>query len=441
MRLIDRLLVFLMVLSMFLDDYIIGNTDSDARRASPFDFYYYYIIFLAFLLIYVIRFKKLPFFPKWFSWTLLILFAASLIAGSLSAKLQFSMAKQFIGITFSAVAYYNLIKFVQFDIKYLFKLYLKLAFYIALIGVIEEYLRLTGFNYLFDNVKQTSTGFYRVYSIMGEPYFLSVVLIPSVYYYLSLMIGPSYIRDRKQLFHFLIITACFFLTFSSAGFVGFAIMLCFVLYNHGYFNPSSGRFILFVLFFFLVSPSLNLKSISIKEIEIRIQDSYKAFGGGSSLDKKDIAKLNSSTFALFSNFLIAQKSFSANPAIGSGLGTHEQTYNSYFETLFGKKFLIMYGMFNAKDGNSLFIRLMSETGLLGLFLFFFFMFRFLLSRKHLKNPELSIYIIINQAIFIVFLIRLLRTGNYISQGFFFFFFLYYFSYTFVKKAEKEALVA
>lgn len=49
------------------------------------------------------------------------------------------------------------------------------------------------------------------------------------------------------------------------------------------------------------------------------------------------------------------------------------------------------------------------------------------------SPQTYLYLIINQAVFIVFVIRLIRTGNYIGQGFFFFFFLYYFTYTLTRK--------
>jgi hypothetical protein len=85
------------------------------------------------------------------------------------------------------------------------------------------------------------------------------------------------------------------------------------------------------------------------------------------------------------------------------------------------------------DANSLFIRLMSETGILGLSLFFLFMFRFLLLKKGYEYPELRDYLLINQGIFILFIVRLIRTGNYFGNGFFLFFFIYYLSYKIVSK--------
>lgn len=434
----ERIIVFFMVLSIFLDDFIFG---ADNRRGSTFDFYYYYLIFLSFLVYFLIRRKSMPWFPSWFFRFLLISFTLSVVAGSLSGKLGFPMLKQMIGITFSSIAYYNLYKFTNFDVKRLFGIYLTCSFYVALYGLGEEFLQLAGFNQYFDNVKRVTGGFYRVYSIMGEPYFLAVALIPAVYFYLNKMIGVKKFRDQKEIIRFGVITLCYLFTFSSAGFIGLAIMLALLAYNHKFFTVTSSKFFIMLLFVGILGPSLNLKELSITEIRVRIMDSFKAFGSSSTLDKDQIAKLNSSTFALYSNYLIAQKSFDENPLIGSGLGSHESTYNEYFESLFGKKFLEMYGMFNAKDGNSLFIRMMSETGIIGLVMLFYFVFKHFRGRKYLRTEELCYYTIINQGVFVVFIIRILRTGNYIGQGFFFFFFLYYITDKILLQSKKKKQLA
>lgn len=99
----------------------------------------------------------------------------------------------------------------------------------------------------------------------------------------------------------------------------------------------------------------------------------------------------------------------------------------------------MYGNFNAKDGNSLFIRMMSETGILGLSLLLIFIFSYRISRKYVTDPEMWPYVIFNQGIFVVFVIRLMRTGNYIGQGFFLFFFMYYLSYVILRFEEEKRL--
>lgn len=423
-----------MVLSIFLDNFILGGTSAEARRSSPFDFYYYYVIFFAFLVTYIFSTKRFPFLPKWLFYSFMLLFGVSILYSSINGEIRFSMFKQIIGITYSAVAYYNLMLYVKLDIERLFKAYLKAAFIVALIGVIEEFGRMAGFHHYFNgDPKRMSIGMYRVYSIMGEPYFLAVTLIPALYYYLNRFFGVKSFRDRSVLVPFGIIGACYIFTFSSAGVMGLILMVVLLLWNHGYFSFRNPKTILLLIAVLIVTQVLNFKELSLKEMQVRFNDSYKAFSRVGTLDKKEIAKLNSSTFALYSNYLIALQSFNRNPLTGSGLGTHEHTYVTYFEAFFGKKFLIMYGMFNAKDGNSLFIRLMSETGLMGLFMVFLYIFKFRLKKKHAISPQTYYYFILNQAVFIVFIIRLIRTGNYIGQGFFFFFFLYYFTYKLTKE--------
>ena len=104
---------------------------------------------------------------------------------------------------------------------------------------------------------------------------------------------------------------------------------------------------------------------------------------------------------------------------------------------FDKDFVIRYGVFNTADANSLFVRLMSETGLLGLSLFFTFLLKNALWRKGYDDPELRDYTLINQGIFIWFLVRLIRTGNYFGNGFFLFFFIYWVTKKIVVKKLKE----
>jgi O-antigen ligase len=373
---------------------------------------------------------------------MIILFVTSLYAGLTTDKLAFSMAKQMIGITFSAIAYYNLYRYTNFDVKKIFNIYLNIAIVVAAIGVVQEVMLLRGMIQYFNNVKRVSLGFYRVYSIMGEPYFLAVALIPAVYYYLNSMIGVKTSRDFSNWWKLGVVLLCYLFTFSSAGIFGIGVMLLLILNNHGVFSPSNGKFYLFILLALIVIPNTNMSKVfSLKELEIRATDSYKAFTNGKPLSKDEAADLNSSTFALYSNYVIALESFSANPLTGSGLGTHEKTYDDYFGEKFGLAFKIMYGNFNAKDGNSLFIRMMSETGIIGLSMLLIFIFSFRISRKYVNDPELWPYVIFNQGVFVVFVIRLMRTGNYIGQGFFLFFFLYYLSYVILRFETQKRITA
>jgi hypothetical protein len=85
--------------------------------------------------------------------------------------------------------------------------------------------------------------------------------------------------------------------------------------------------------------------------------------------------------------------------------------------------------------------MMSETGIIGLSMLLIFIFSFRISRKYVNDPELWPYVIFNQGVFVVFVIRLMRTGNYIGQGFFLFFFLYYLSYVILRFETQKRITA
>lgn len=414
-----------------MDDFIF------ARGSFAFDLYYYYFIYLVFIVYYFFNKKQKEFMPVWFMRALAALFVSSLICGIYLGTYGFPMIKQIIGITYTSMAFYTFLHFNDFDIRKIFKIYINIAFFVACYGIFEQALHVIGIH-ISKDLKKTSFGLYRVYSVMGEPYFLATALTPATYYLLAKTFGYSRYKERGiiHLIKTLCITTCFLFTFSSAGFVAFAIMIIFLLYNRDYINLSSWKFyILPAVIFIFITIFGNVLGYW-KELDIRFQDTILAFSQ-KSFDQKKVSNLNSSSYALYSNYLIATESFSQNPILGSGLGTHEKNYDLRFSKFFSKDFTTRYGSFNKQDANSLFLRLMSETGLLGLVLFFTFMIKNFLGKKGLNWAILADHTLINQGIFILFVIRLLRTGNYIGYGFFLFFFIYYLTHKQLTNKLKE----
>jgi hypothetical protein len=222
--------------------------------------------------------------------------------------------------------------------------------------------------------------------------------------------------------------------------LGIGGVFFFYLINKQYLSYKSWKIILLPIFISLFGLLFNNVQQEWKEFNIKFSQTLTAFSNNST-KKEDIELLNTSSFALYSNFIIAQASFKENPLTGSGLGTHESNYKKYFSKYFDKDFIIRYGVFNTADANSMFVRLMSETGLLGLGLFFTFLLKNALWRKGYNDPEIRDYTLINQSILIWFLVRLIRTGNYFGNGFFLFFFIYYVSKKIVQKktAQKRQL--
>lgn len=418
-----------MIASLFMDDFII------LRFRLPIDLYVYYIFFIFNIGYYVIQKKTLKLLPRWFFIAISILIGTTLVVSIGNGDYGFKVLKQIIGIMFTSVAYYTYLSLEEFDLKKVFKKYLLVAFIVAAIGVGEEFLRLNGIH--FGNIKKASFGFYRVYSVMGEPYFLAVVLIPAFYFLWTTLYSNRMIDTFKYRVLLLgTVGACYIFTFSSAGFIGLALIFIFWLYNRKFFSITNWKILLLPLLFVGFASLFSGVQENWKEFNTKATETFKAFTA-KKFSKKDVSDLNSSSFALYSNYIVAKASFDANPLTGTGLGTHEANYMKRFELFFDKNFLKKYGAFNASDANSLFIRLMSETGILGLTMFFIFLFKNFLRRRGFDDIELREYTLINQGIFIWFVVRLVRTGNYFGNGFFLFFFIYYFTAKIVKQKLKE----
>jgi O-antigen ligase len=134
---------------------------------------------------------------------------------------------------------------------------------------------------------------------------------------------------------------------------------------------------------------------------------------------------------LFSNALVTKKSLKLSPLIGTGLGSHEISYARFIPEIKRKEGTHLV---NVQDAASLFLRLLSETGVLGLGLFLFFLLRFYLRKGDRYPVDLWV---VNNSIFLYFIIRLLRVGHYFTDGFFLFFWMYYFSR--IKANQEQSL--
>lgn len=419
-----------MVASVFMDDFII------LRYQIPFDFYVYYLVFILNIQYFFKSKTKEGLLPKWFSISILILIFNTLIICTIDNTFALGVLKQVFGVLFTSIAYYTFIANNNFEVKRIFRMYIHLAFFVAAEGLLEEILNLSGIH-INEKMRLTTSGFYRIFGIMGEPYFLAVALLPAMFFVFYKTV--IFERVNSKINNYLLlsfIATCFIFTFSSAGILGIGGVFVFYLINKKYLSFKSWKIILLPIFILLFGVLFNNVQKEWKEFNIKFTQTITAFTNNST-KKEDIELLNTSSFALYSNFIIAKAAFNEYPITGTGLGTHETNYKKYFIKYFDKDFIIRYGVFNTADANSLFVRLMSETGLLGLSLFFTFLFKNALVRRGYDDPELRDYTLINQGIFIWFLVRLIRTGNYFGNGFFLFFFLYYFSKKIVEKKKLE----
>ena len=137
------------------------------------------------------------------------------------------------------------------------------------------------------------------------------------------------------------------------------------------------------------------ESSGIEGIQMRLIDTYKVFETFS--DPRTILEKNASTAVLQSQLYSAWNAPSR--WIGTGLGTNSQSFQNAFHSFF-----------------SLGIRIFSEMGIIGLFLYLWFVIRHFNGHNYLNICALSVII----AYFF-------RGGSYFSNGVIFFQFLYYYS--------------
>ena len=133
-----------------------------------------------------------------------------------------------------------------------------------------------------------------------------------------------------------------------------------------------------------------------------------------------IESLNNSSYALLANTYVA--THAPLRWTGTGLGTHKLNYHAVYQSN-----RPLYGL-NDEDGYSLFNRLLSETGILGLLVYIVFLFK-CRSKQSMINTCVLFYL----------LGTFIRGGNYFVYGMIFYNMLYYFSYKEAKITQRLRL--
>ncbi len=402
---------YLLVLNVFLGGFVLF--------ASPFEFYVGYIFILAFLTMYVFHYHNIGINSK-FLITLIAVTFFSLVNVYLENTTLALMGKQALGILVTGVAYYLLIKINKYEIDKLFRIYLRIAFIVASIGIFQEFSFLVGFErYGYDYsviiskwaFSATTLGVLRVNSILPEPSHFAISMAPALFVsLLSVLKNNSFYLNKKGS---MLVIISYVLTFSAVGYVAIIISVLLI-----YSNAKKIRHLLFAAI--IIFSSIFLTYRYIPEIRIRVEDTL-----GVATGSIDVAASNVSTMTLASNAFVAYDSFKNSPLFGRGLGSHPISYDKFAPIVYGD---VIYRtvdavVLNKDDANSLFLRLASETGLFGIIVALYFLFKF-----RLKNSDNENLQIISNAIFTIFIISLLRQGHYFYNGFFFFVWLYYFAY-------------
>ncbi|MDE6017514.1 MAG: O-antigen ligase family protein, partial [Muribaculaceae bacterium] len=310
--------------------------------------------------------------------------------------------QQFILISFYIIAYSIIFKLIGKDINNIFKKYLAVSYYVAILGIFQLFLYLVFhiniFGFLYHN-SITSFGSYliRISSVIDEPGYLSIVLTPAISYYILYDFFPLNIRK-------FIIFSVFLMTYSAISFLVLGIIILYKFRNNVKRLFIITTCIILIIVFIPTSNSSD-KSTDIDNITMRLEDSVE---GMQYFDPFYFENLNLSSYALISNLWVAVHA--PNRIFGTGLGTHEENYLKTY-----KSNVDFYGL-NSKDAYSLFTRIFSEFGIVGLLILFIFIFKCFNKKS-----------VINICAFFLLFSFILKGGHYVRYGLIFWSFMYFYS--------------
>jgi len=410
----EKVVTFLVYLSIFLGSSIIFFK-------LPFEGYFHYVIYLLLLPFFISRFgvPRAPFK------ILFLPFIVGIFQVLIGNNEAFLFVKIFGGFLLSVTVFYYVSEYYELDVEKMFKLYLTWAFWSGVIAVFQYISFKIGFKQGYDfgwilnkagGCVITGDGNIRVSSFYLEPSQLGIMLGPAAFVAVINIL-------RKKEYHYknymnYVILLALYLSRSSTGYLGLFFVFLIVGINYGYILYL---FLFIVVGFFAAWGLYN----TVTEFRDRVDSSIGLWIDGD----LSIKNVNSSSFVLYNNSHIAWENLKENPLFGTGLGSHQVAYKKFSYT--NDSNIRLKGFeFNTQDANSMFLRLMSETGLAGV------LFAFLLVTRGFvgyTGDEDDKFWIISGALLVIILLYLLRQGNYFLNGFPFFVWLYYYT----KQAHKE----
>jgi len=356
-----------------------------------------------------------------------------IVSGIVNVYLGYNTTSQFIkvsvGLLASSSFFYYIIRHYNFNIEHLFKVYMIFCVAVAVIGVIQligSIVRigpLYNFRWIFNKWAVVSGGLkIRVNSIFSEPSYYATTLAPCFFISCLNVISKKALFISKKWSWFVVLT--YFLSFSSLGILAGFLTIFFILFRFGYITQA-------ILFVPLSLLAFILTYNFVPEFRDRFDSSIEIFFN----DDFDRYSVHGSAFVLADNYQVAEKNLREHPFFGTGLGSHEIAFEKYSLT----KQMFDIGLDgNAKDANSMFVRLMSETGLYGIIFMIIFLVRNFNGVKSALNEEMWA---ISTGCLILILIYLLRQGNYFYNGFPFFLWIYYYTNKISKNAKSMANVS
>ena len=303
--------------------------------------------------------------------------------------------------------YYQIFRYCQIPVSEWFRRYVSLVYILSIIGIVQFVImsatQIDIFPYTLDGTMTQNTG--RLHAMLMEPGSFTAFSIPAAAY---VFLAPGFMKYNRM--KSLVIGIALILTLTTSMIVAVVIILFLKFYY--YFKYL--RIGLVVCFIVGVCWCINNRDIlssseyfvnpQLRAIQEKITQTLSMVQYA---EPEDLEHLSTSSYAILTNYWIA---FNAPCRIlGTGLGTHAQNYERMYKSDFGG-----YGL-NKDDAYSMFARLYSEFGVLGLCLYAFFLIRY-----YNKDNIISLCLIV------FFISYLIKGGHYMLYGTAFFHIVYYF---------------
>lgn len=376
----------------------------------PFEFYLSYLIFMLYFPIFFVKYGV----PKWPVLIFLPLFIAGILYCQIGLNTYQQFFKIFIGFFASCLFYHYVVQVFDYNIKLLFKYYMKSAYIISIIGIVQIVSYLIGFRFGYDlhwafNKWSITTGGFgiRVNAVFSEPAYYAATLSPAFFvaiYNISTRYPIFITRTQSYL-----IAGAYLTTFSSLGIIAIFFTIVFLLINLGFIRYS----LVFVPMLIVIA---QYAYTSVPEFRDRWDGTIEIY----STDNIYSYDIHGSSFVLYNNSHVAWQNFIRNPIMGTGLGSHPVAFEKYTLTHVVGAVQID---FNKADANSMFLRLMSETGLYGMLLITMLLLRCWLFKWTAADRE---FWVMSNALALIIALYLIRQGHYFLNGFPFFIWLYYY---------------
>ena len=388
----------------------------------PIDGYLFYLVVLALLPIFLVKYNfKIP--AK-----ILILYLVLFLVGMamvIKGHNKFGLfMKSYTSFCFFYVYYFLLLKYMNYDFERIFRVYYKGALIVASIGIIQFISYLADFKPGHDftwllNKWGDMNELFAINSIMPEPSHLAQVMGPAMFLSLyTLLKKPIWGIYRWQA---ILIIIVYLLSGSSTGYAG--VLFAFILIFFQKIKLGRllwGGTLLVIVFvgFYQVFPKFRVRV-----------NGFVAIYATANPGMHQFMQSEGSSFVLYNNLYIAMKAFSQSPLTGAGIGSHPYSFDKYSLTKNGPYQEILRAAFglnvNRMDASSLLNRLASETGIMGLGFAFWFLYAFFIRRKKAHSIDLWL---VNRASLLIIFLFLLRQGHYFLYGFPFFVWMYYYSH-------------